>query len=66
MRVLIFTSSGGTAHDAAAGALGDWLRQWDPGGDVGIEQVLENGSGRKLVPSRWRGSGRPARSASVG
>jgi len=45
MRVLIFTSSGGTAHDAAAGALGDWLRQWDPGGEVGIEQVLENGSG---------------------
>lgn len=45
MRVLIFTSSGGTAHDAAAGALGDWLRQWDPGGEVLIEQVLENGSG---------------------
>jgi len=45
MRVLIFTSSGGTAHDAAAGALGDWLRQWDPGGEIGIEQVLENGSG---------------------
>jgi len=45
MRVLIFTSSGGTAHDAAAGALGDWLRQWDPGGEIGIDQVLENGSG---------------------
>lgn len=45
MRVLIFTSSGGTAHDAAAGALRDWLRQWDPGGEVWIEQVLENASG---------------------
>lgn len=45
MRVLIFTSSGGTAHDAAAEALRDWLRQWDPGGEVGIEQVLENASG---------------------
>lgn len=45
MRILIFTSSGGTAHDAAAGALGDWMRQWDPGGEVLIEQVLENGSG---------------------
>ena len=45
MRVLIFTSSGGTAHDAAAEALRDWLSQWDPGGEVLIEQVLENGSG---------------------
>ena len=45
MRVLIFTSSGGTAHDAAAEALRDWLRQWDPAGEVRIEQVLENGSG---------------------
>ena len=45
MRVLIFTSSGGTAHDAAAEALRDWLRQWDPGGEVWIEQVLENASG---------------------
>ena len=45
MRVLIFTSSGGTAHDAAAEALRDWLRQWDPGGEVLIEQVLENASG---------------------
>ncbi len=45
MRVLIFTSSGGTAHDAAAEALRDWLRQWDPGGEVRIEKVLENASG---------------------
>jgi two-component system chemotaxis response regulator CheB len=45
MRVLILTSSGGTAHDAAAEALRDWLRQWDPGGTVDIEQVLENASG---------------------
>ena len=45
MRVLIFTSSGGTAHDAAAEALRDWLRQWDPGGEVWIEKVLENASG---------------------
>ena len=45
MRVLIFSSSGGTAHDAAAEALRDWLRQWDPGGEVWIEQVLENASG---------------------
>ncbi len=44
MRVLIFTSSGGTAHDAAAEALRDWLARWDPHGEVRVEQVLENAS----------------------
>ena len=29
MRVLIFTSSGGTAHEAAAYALKAWLQRWD-------------------------------------
>ena len=44
MRVLIVTSSGGTAHDAAAYALRDWLRLWDPQGEVQVEHVLENAS----------------------
>ena len=42
MRVLIFTSSGGTAHDAAAYALKAWLQRWDPTGEVWVEHVLEN------------------------
>jgi len=42
MRVLIFTSSGGTAHDAAAYALRDWWRLWDPKGEVQVEHVVEN------------------------
>ena len=36
MRVLIFTSSGGTAHDAAAYALKAWLQRWDPKGEVRV------------------------------
>jgi hypothetical protein len=38
MRVLIFTSSGGTAHDAAAYALRDWLRLRQPATEVQVEQ----------------------------
>ena len=34
MRVLILTSSGGTAHDAAAYSIGKWLKIWDPDGSV--------------------------------
>ena len=44
MRVLIFTSSGGTAHDAAAYALRAWLQRWDPTGEVWVEHVLEKAS----------------------
>ncbi len=44
MRVLIFTSSGGTAHDAAAYAIEAWLKRWDPDGEVLVEHVLENAS----------------------
>ena len=44
MRVLIFTSSGGTAHDSAAYALKAWLQRWDPTGEVWVEHVLENAS----------------------
>jgi processive 1,2-diacylglycerol beta-glucosyltransferase len=44
MRVLIFTSSGGTAHDVAAYALRDWLRQLAPDAEVCVDQVLENAS----------------------
>lgn len=44
MRVLIFTSSGGTAHDVAAYALRDWLQQLVPGCEVRVDQVLENAS----------------------
>lgn len=44
MRVLIFTSSGGTAHDAAAYALRDWLAELHPQLEVHVEQVLENAS----------------------
>ena len=44
MRVLIFTSSGGTAHDAAAYALRDWLRLRQPATEVLVEHVLENAS----------------------
>jgi UDP-N-acetylglucosamine:LPS N-acetylglucosamine transferase len=44
MRVLIFTSSGGTAHDAAAYALRDWLRLRRPATEVLVEHVLENAS----------------------
>lgn len=41
MRVLIFTSSGGTAHDAAAYALRDWLVALHPDISVRVEHVLE-------------------------
>ncbi len=44
MRILIFTSSGGTAHDAAAYALQAWIRQWDPLCEVWVDHVLENAS----------------------
>ena len=38
MQVLILTSSGGTAHDAAAYALRDWLALLRP--EVGVEVAL--------------------------
>ena len=41
MRVLIVTSSGGTAHDAAAYALRDWLAELRPEASVQVEHVLE-------------------------
>jgi len=44
MRVLIFTSSGGTAHDAAAFALRDWMQACWPAAQVQVESVLENAS----------------------
>jgi len=43
-RVLILTSSGGTAHDAAAFALRDWLQIWDPTCVVRVEKIMENAS----------------------
>ena len=42
MRVLIFTSSSGTAHDAAAFALRDWIALRWPDAVVQVESVLEN------------------------
>mgnify|MGYP006287926899 CR=1 FL=1 len=44
MQVLILTSSGGTAHDAAAYALCDWLALLRPEVGVHVEHVLESGS----------------------
>ena len=44
MRVLIFTSSGGTAHDAAAYSIKRWLNYWDPNGSVLVEHLLEDSS----------------------
>ena len=44
MRVLIFTSSGGTAHDVAAYALRDWFQELMPEAEVRVDQVLENAS----------------------
>jgi len=44
MRVMIFTSSGGTAHDAAAFALRDWMELRWPDAVVQVESVLENAS----------------------
>jgi UDP-N-acetylglucosamine:LPS N-acetylglucosamine transferase len=43
-RVLILTSSGGTAHDAAAFALRDWLQIWDSNCVVQVEKIMENAS----------------------
>ena len=45
MRVLIYTSSGGTAHDAAAEALQQWLALLRTDAVVQIDQVLERSSG---------------------
>jgi processive 1,2-diacylglycerol beta-glucosyltransferase len=45
MRVLIYTSSGGTAHDAAAEAIQRWLQRSRPEIEVQIDQVLEHSSG---------------------
>ncbi|WP_320667359.1 MGDG synthase family glycosyltransferase [Prochlorococcus sp. MIT 1307] len=44
MKVLILTSSGGTAHDAAAYSIKNWLRYWDPTGSVLVEHLLEKSS----------------------
>ena len=44
MRVLIYTSSGGTAHDAAAEAIAQWLALRSPQIAVRVEQVLERSS----------------------
>ncbi len=44
MRVLILTSSGGTAHDAAAYAIKNWLSHWDPDGSASVEHLLEKAS----------------------
>ena len=44
MRVLILTSSGGTAHDATAYSLQGWLSEWDPEGAVKVEHLLEKAS----------------------
>ena len=44
LRVLIFTSSSGTAHDAAADALQQWISRRLPLAQVRIESVLENAS----------------------
>jgi len=45
MRVLIYTSSGGTAHDSAAEAIQQWLAQLVPEVEVRVDQVLEHSSG---------------------
>ena len=44
MRVLLYTSSGGTAHDAAAEAIAQWLALRSPQIEVRVEQVLERSS----------------------
>ncbi|MCP9807971.1 hypothetical protein KBY58_00810 [Cyanobium sp. HWJ4-Hawea] len=45
MRILIYTSSGGTAHDAAAEAIQQWLGRLLPEAEIRIDQVLERSSG---------------------
>jgi processive 1,2-diacylglycerol beta-glucosyltransferase len=51
MRVLIFTSSAGTAHDAAAEALVQWLARLAPEVEVTVASILEDASpaGRAAV-----------------
>lgn len=51
MRILIFTSSAGTAHDSAAEALAAWIGLRSPSSEVVVESVLENASsmGRAAV-----------------
>lgn len=44
MRILIFTSSCGTAHDAAAFALRDWIEVRHPGYEVKVEDILLSSS----------------------
>lgn len=44
MKVLIYTSSGGTAHDAAAEAIQHWLARERPNTEVRVDQVLEHSS----------------------
>lgn len=44
LRVLIITSSAGTAHDSAAYALQQWIQQSRPGTEVLVEHLLENAS----------------------
>ncbi len=44
MRVLIYTSSSGTAHDAAAEAIAEWLKILAPKAEVTIDSVVENAS----------------------
>jgi UDP-N-acetylglucosamine:LPS N-acetylglucosamine transferase len=44
MRVLIYTSSGGTAHDSAAEAIQQWLARLLPATEVRVDQVLERSS----------------------
>jgi processive 1,2-diacylglycerol beta-glucosyltransferase len=44
MRVLIYTSSGGTAHDSAAEAIQQWLAGAMPDAEVRVDQVLERSS----------------------
>ena len=44
MRILIYTSSGGTAHDAAAEAIAQWVALRSPEIEVRVEQVLERSS----------------------
>ena len=45
MRILILTSSGGTAHDAAAYALRDWFALLRPDVELHVVHVLESSSG---------------------
>jgi UDP-N-acetylglucosamine:LPS N-acetylglucosamine transferase len=43
-KVLIYTSSGGTAHDSAAEAIRHWLERERPNIEVRVDQVLERSS----------------------